>query len=124
MPRFSVSFRVAFQSSCKYTPWNHVRLTCEMAIPVFPLEGTPNSMDAIESPVPDVGALGSGPEVNRVSKLNGVKWKRPPFSSVATAIYPKENWCALRTLTKSIDPLAADRGNAPCPAPATGPSGR
>src|SRR5438477_11501360 len=113
MPRFKVSFRVAFQSSCKYNPWNQVRDTCEMAIPVFPLAGTPSSIDALESPVPAVGFVGSGPAVNRLLKLNGVKWKRPPFSSVATAIYPKDSWCAPRTFTKSTEPLAELRGKAP-----------
>ena len=47
------------------------------------------SMDAVESPVPVLGLV-SRPAVNRLLKLNGVGAVRPPFSSVATAMYPKE----------------------------------
>ena len=63
-----------------------------MATPVFPLAGSPNSIEAIESPVPVTfrPAL-SRPAVNRLLKLNGVKWNRPPFSSVAIPMYPKES---------------------------------
>src|SRR5713101_43802 len=73
-PRFNVSFRLAFQSSCRYHPRNFLFIAgnCWKPVPGLLAPDTnppaPTRKEANPDPVPAVTFCGSGPSVKEAAK--------------------------------------------------------
>src|SRR5208337_171399 len=75
-----------------FTQGNQLRVSSDRYIPVPPVLDAPNIKAATGDPVFAVTSWGFGPAVNPpLLKPNVVGVMRPPFSSTATAMYPKDS---------------------------------